>query len=122
MILVRMHRSAASRYLCFFFLMIRRPPRSSLFPYTPLFRSGFFFLLLFFNGIEERQTVAFGQGDVDLLEAGAPASRRRSAEHTSELQSPDHIVCRLLLEKKKFKNYLALPGITQTLIYTTPTQ
>src|SRR6476660_9991598 len=81
----------------FFFLMIRRPPRSTLFPYTTLFRS--------------------------RRDPGAPPGRRqhardlpgpgrrpaaRSEEHTSELQSPDHLVCRLLLEKKK-KFDLTLP-------------
>src|SRR5258708_25958706 len=72
-------------YFLFFFLMIRRPPRSTLFPYTTLFRS------------------------VPSLNSGTwtppgklfPFSSPRSEEHTSELQSPDHLVCRLLLEKKK---------------------
>src|SRR5258708_31207668 len=86
--------------------MIRRPPRSTLFPYTTLFRSGSCFC-----------------GEVKFEVTGAPAAmgychcescRRwsagpvnavaiahRSEEHTSELQSPDHLVCRLLLEKKK---------------------
>src|SRR6476660_10326766 len=70
-----------------FFLMIRRPPRSTLFPYTTLFRS---------NGGGARLARYLGQV------AGA-ASRRaiRSEEHTSELQSPDHLVCRLLLAKKQ---------------------
>src|SRR5258708_36092839 len=72
--------------LFFFFLMIRRPPRSTLFPYTTLFRSG-------------------RDGGRDHV-AGKAAGLRdqvgdRSEEHTSELQSPDHLVCRLLLEKKK---------------------
>src|SRR3989442_4868855 len=71
----------------FFFLMIRRPPRSTLFPYTTLFRS------LFPNGRAVRSSTA-GLG-------GAPADDdRRSEEHTSELQSRPHLVCRLLLEKK----------------------
>src|SRR5258708_24416595 len=69
----------------FFFLMIRRPPRSTLFPYTTLFRS-------FIAPVEY-----FDEGGG----AGRPADRPRSEEHTSELQSPDHLVCRLLLEKKK---------------------
>src|SRR6266487_6483564 len=69
----------------FFFLMIRRPPRSTLFPYTTLFRS--------------RQSRAAP------CEWRIPARGRcsRSEEHTSELQSPVHLVCRLLLEKKKKK-------------------
>src|SRR2546426_2457614 len=85
----------------FFFLMIRRPPRSTLFPYTTLFRSG---LAL---GVADR--VATGAGGVTALplvrERGGgavPAAvARRSEEHTSELQSPCNLVCRLLLEKKK---------------------
>src|SRR5258708_17608889 len=73
----------------FFFLMIRRPPRSTLFPYTTLFRSR----LAPRPGYTAR---AVG------CPAGHLAHRReRSEEHTSELQSPDHLVCRLLLEKKK---------------------
>src|SRR6185436_5686879 len=70
-----------------FFLMIRRPPRSTLFPYTTLFRSVFRF------GPSYPQTFPDGQFPVEAVE--------RSEEHTSELQSPDHLVCRLLLEKKK---------------------
>src|SRR5258708_10615024 len=76
----------------FFFLMIRRPPRSTLFPYTTLFRS---------RRLDQRQPC----GPRDLAMGGLMSppiarSRGRSEEHTSELQSPDHIVCRLLLEKK----------------------
>src|SRR5258708_12088116 len=73
----------------FFFLMIRRPPRSTLFPYTTLFRSQF----------PVASHVAHGERD-DLLKAWNQL-HDRSEEHTSELQSPDHLVCRLLLEKKK---------------------
>src|SRR6476660_10370424 len=73
----------------FFFLMIRRPPRSTLFPYTTLFRSGL--------GTRFARTGA-------LAGPGIDSRRRRSEEHTSELQSPDHLVCRLLLEKKNIKN------------------
>src|SRR5258708_34625083 len=72
----------------FFFLMIRRPPRSTLFPYTTLFRSD--------GDVTERQ-IAVGIAVGHLVAAAA----LRSEEHTSELQSPDHLVCRLLLEKKK---------------------
>src|SRR5258708_31076793 len=86
--------------LSFFFLMIRRPPRSTLFPYTTLFRSRW-------NrdrfGIEKAHCLdALCVGDVAGVHV--PVSRTlsiRSEEHTSELQSPDHLVCRLLLEKKK---------------------
>src|SRR5258708_11913014 len=71
--------------------MIRRPPRSTLFPYTTLFRSLFELLQL-----------AHSPGYVQNLVASL-RPRKRSEEHTSELQSPDHIVCRLLLEKKKIQ-------------------
>src|SRR5258708_24279985 len=79
--------------------MIRRPPRSTLFPYTTLFRSG------------DRKRI------VKAADRRRPRARRaeikiqnavriqvRSEEHTSELQSPDHLVCRLLLEKKKYND------------------
>src|SRR5258708_23825116 len=69
--------------------MIRRPPRSTLFPYTTLFRSHAHAL----RGVT-RPTPAGIAGWVAV-------HRTRSEEHTSELQSPDHLVCRLLLEKKK---------------------
>src|SRR5258708_18811768 len=76
--------------------MIRRPPRSTLFPYTTLFRSPFAtpFMALF-----GRERVACPL-DAQSLSCG-PGQGERSEEHTSELQSPDHLVCRLLLEKKK---------------------
>src|SRR5262249_62048973 len=73
----------------FFFLMIRRPPRSTLFPYTTLFRS-------FALPGELRAAIAF----VDLA-SFTPMTEARSEEHTSELQSLTNLVCRLLLEKKK---------------------
>src|SRR5258708_8230195 len=70
--------------------MIRRPPRSTLFPYTTLFRSA-----------ESFGCTSYGR----CVSTAGPESRLsvRSEEHTSELQSPDHLVCRLLLEKKKNK-------------------
>src|SRR5437870_12946972 len=71
----------------FFFLMIRRPPRSTLFPYTTLFRSLWWRAELA-EASPQRQT------DINV---------GRSEEHTSELQSRGHLVCRLLLEKKKKK-------------------
>src|SRR2546422_7780657 len=79
--------------LFFFFLMIRRPPRSTLFPYTTLFRS---------------RWPAGGNGPARppsrVAQNPTPCSdRERSEEHTSELQSRLHLVCRLLLEKKKKK-------------------
>src|SRR2546426_1338904 len=75
----------------FFFLMIRRPPRSTLFPYTTLFRSALFKEWACF-----RETpFEYSKGDTwDRMV-------HRSEEHTSELQSPCNLVCRLLLEKKK---------------------
>src|SRR2546426_5636354 len=75
----------------FFFLMIRRPPRSTLFPYTTLFRS------LGHVAQEDR-----GDGDAELRRRQLAVEILRSEEHTSELQSPCNLVCRLLLEKKKF--------------------
>src|SRR5258708_26773074 len=79
--------------------MIRRPPRSTLFPYTTLFRSQFV------AGNAVLVIVLGAKADAD---AGHGGSQRdaRSEEHTSELQSPDHLVCRLLLEKKKKNNMI----------------
>src|SRR6266581_2058721 len=76
-------------FFFFFFLMMRRPPRSTLFPYTTLFRP------------HRRQRA--GQPGTHRGHPVRPGRRRRSEEHTSELQSPVHLVCRLLLEKKKKK-------------------
>src|SRR3712207_8692098 len=90
---------------CFFFLMIRRPPRSTLFPYTTLFRSRPTSLAE--GGAEDVHRVARDvRCDVPVDVAG-DGDRRvaedlgRSEEHTSELQSRQYLVCRLLLEKKK---------------------
>src|SRR6266566_8726391 len=77
----------------FFFLMIRRPPRSTLFPYTTLFRP------------------PCAHGSRDRPRWDGARAHRRSEEHTSELQSPCNLVCRLLLEKKK-KNSRTVPSIT----------
>src|SRR3712207_8671170 len=91
----------------FFFLMIRRPPRSTLFPYTTLFRS------TWRTGVSGRRRVNRGaasrytdQDPEDEPERSTPDQRQprrpgRSEEHTSELQSRQYLVCRLLLEKKK---------------------
>src|SRR5258708_27022524 len=81
--------------------MIRRPPRSTLFPYTTLFRSVLGEGLVVFHVQLARRIV----GDIEQLHrlGQRRQSRQRSEEHTSELQSPDHLVCRLLLEKKKKK-------------------
>src|SRR5690348_17787067 len=72
--------------------MIRRPPRSTLFPYTTLFRSG----------LRVSEVAALKIGDIDSTRMLIRVEQR-SEEHTSELQSPVHLVCRLLLEKKKKK-------------------
>src|SRR2546429_5655735 len=76
--------------------MIRRPPRSTLFPYTTLFRS-------LRVGGQRRDRAAGAPGDQrrPLSQLEPEARQRRSEEHTSELQSRLHLVCRLLLEKKK---------------------
>src|SRR5258708_19013367 len=93
------------RFFIFFFLMIRRPPRSTLFPYTTLFRSG---RALPVSDPSRRDPRAAGAVQPRAPRPGAgdrlpilPHLGGRSEEHTSELQSPDHLVCRLLLEKKK---------------------
>src|SRR3989442_10890104 len=79
----------------FFFLMIRRPPRSTLFPYTTLFRSATFR----FEIDRRAATVPYFAGPGGVTPPGGN-SGTRSEEHTSELQSRPHLVCRLLLEKK----------------------
>src|SRR5947208_8725033 len=91
--------------------MIRRPPRSTLFPYTTLFRSGGCGRALGRARQRigfQRQKLATGADDFVFVSF-------RSEEHTSELQSPDHLVCRLLLEKKKKKK----PNADQTVENTT---
>src|SRR5258708_20233579 len=91
----------------FFFLMIRRPPRSTLFPYTTLFRSRRLPRRRSASDSVQRTAVRAGTNPA----RGAPRSGRwRSEEHTSELQSPDHLVCRLLLEKKKNKISIVTSG------------
>src|SRR6266704_6149154 len=90
-------RSHSSSSLCVFFLMIRRPPRSTLFPYTTLFRS------------PPRHRLA-ARGDQP---GGTRDPRRRSEEHTSELQSRFDIVCRLLLEKKNIITHIRLLTVGQ---------
>src|SRR5258708_11534623 len=84
--------------------MIRRPPRSTLFPYTTLFRS---YSILFGTilGISRFDVLvtAFFCAETLLILGVIFRPLLRSEEHTSELQSPDHLVCRLLLEKKKMK-------------------
>src|SRR3712207_8197147 len=99
-------------YIFFFFLMIRRPPRSTLFPYTTLFRSVAGALLVLLLGL----ALIAHRSYADIVERNAGLARLheflsslepvtpddpRSEEHTSELQSRQYLVCRLLLEKKK---------------------
>src|SRR3712207_8414018 len=97
--------------MIFFFLMIRRPPRSTLFPYTTLFRSG---LELAGAVLDLRGCHRARRGVRDLplrslfrlrrvrgRDGPEPVGLQRSEEHTSELQSRQYLVCRLLLEKKK---------------------
>src|SRR5256885_6183387 len=76
----------------FFFLMIRRPPRSTLFPYTTLFRS---------DGEMALEIMKDWVPHLVITDLAMPNLDGRSEEHTSELQSPCNLVCRLLLEKKK---------------------
>src|SRR5258707_7376389 len=86
--------SAACSIICsmfFFFLMIRRPPRSTLFPYTTLFRSS----------APRARDCRHARPQRSLR--GSCRTQPRSEEHTSELQSRQYLVCRLLLEKKKIK-------------------
>src|SRR5260363_458690 len=93
--------------LHFFFLMIRRPPRSTLFPYTTLFRSVSVAVMVWLPTVSKVS-----------LKLPTPL---RSEEHTSELQSPDHLVCRLLLEKKE-KKHTVLDCIITTKNTTTKTR
>src|SRR5258708_27011017 len=93
--------------------MIRRPPRSTLFPYTTLFRSpgiarAFRKIDVGLCGKGDVAALAGDLGEQEFVKQVFGQLLLRSEEHTSELQSPDHLVCRLLLEKKK--------TITQTLI------
>src|SRR5438034_6898680 len=92
----------SSLVIFFFFSMIRRPPISTLFPYTTLFRSRLLLglgwpMIYFVFAAAGRKTAA----------QRLPAIRLRSEEHTSELQSHSDLVCRLLLEKKKNSKYSA---------------
>src|SRR2546422_6644895 len=100
-VVVSFYHSCAVLYVCFFFfLMIRRPPRSTLFPYTTLFRSP--------NRDRRLWPGQFARVTLRLAELPNATVVPRSEEHTSELQSRLHLVCRLLLEKKKKKIYASL--------------
>src|SRR5258708_24179153 len=83
--------------------MIRRPPRSTLFPYTTLFRS----LGVTARHLRRAFTENVGIGPKEFART---VRLQRSEEHTSELQSPDHLVCRLLLEKKKMSKEYRITG------------
>src|SRR5947199_5695663 len=94
--------------------MIRRPPRSTLFPYTTLFRSRLLLPIPFVSSSENPS----GSPPIGTQDEEGHAHLPRSEEHTSELQSLRHLVCRLLLEKKK------IPRTTETTprAHTTPTR
>src|SRR3712207_8105565 len=107
--------------LLFFFLMIRRPPRSTLFPYTTLFRSlqslVFSRYLMYYNVYGHHAlripTVMFLRAVQDAIQAGTMtfdklSEQDRSEEHTSELQSRQYLVCRLLLEKTNTRHRNAI--------------
>src|SRR5690348_17970820 len=101
--------------------MIRRPPRSTLFPYTTLFRSrGAARRRRVVRALGGRRRAAAAGGAGARADAGgqprarAAAPRARSEEHTSELQSPVHLVCRLLLEKKNNKQTTLRQVTTRT--------
>src|SRR5260370_32803039 len=97
--------------ICFFFLMIRRPPRSTLFPYTTLFRSRPFTYLHYAYLSCLGFTAPLAGVLLESLRRRSPLFWGRSEEHTSELQSHLNLVCRLLLEKKKYnmRKYGLLP-------------
>src|SRR5438067_5100259 len=92
------------RLTFFFFLMIRRPPRSTLFPYTTLFRSGSPRSSAWESSSRWCRTCRPGGRVISWGSAGPRTSR--SEEHTSELQSRFDLVCRLLLEKKKNQTHI----------------
>src|SRR5258708_15129643 len=102
----------------FFFLMIRRPPRSTLFPYTTLFRSFLFGAEFTWvhakhrTGKENPAAQDAARDDKNERQLGTVS---RSEEHMSELQSPDHLVCRLLLEKKKSQRARCLSAASSLL-------
>src|SRR2546422_4019520 len=95
--------------------MIRRPPRSTLFPYTTLFRSKFLLLLLKAAHCECKRHKS-KEHEGDAFEGDRARAAERSEEHTSELQSRLHLVCRLLLEKKKKNIHDPLYGLSQTVV------
>src|SRR5256885_10944949 len=117
MLVVRvfLYKYTVHRACSFFFLMIRRPPRSTLFPYTTLFRS-----TARHTGGNLRHELAEALGGRlgCIHVVGLQLQRGRSEEHTSELQSPCNLVCRLLLEKKKRINNITTNVVSQKVRYT----
>src|SRR2546430_11339151 len=106
--MIRLRMSPFHPDISFFFLMIRRPPRSTLFPYTTLFRSrpcggGA-------RGDRHPDPRHDARGRAHRASCRGSGCRSRSEEHTSELQSQSNLVCRLLLEKKKYKHAITADG------------
>src|SRR2546430_5729348 len=104
------------RVVFFFFLMIRRPPRSTLFPYTTLFRSLEKYEVATVTAVGKPGTQAFlgadaptGATNIKVTSVANISAGDRSEEHTSELQSQSNLVCRLLLEKKKTIHFTLVP-------------
>src|SRR5438445_5835907 len=98
----------------FVFLLIRRPPRSTLFPYTTLFRSTSPVLTI--NPADRPKLGSVGTA-IPGVQLKIAADGERSEEHTSELQSRQYLVCRLLLEKKKYIEFYAVLNFIQSLRY-----
>src|SRR5258708_12735545 len=97
--------------------MIRRPPRSTLFPYTTLFRSLGIFRIVTHLVCALRTKMRRVRRTVVVHHHTFVAPHFRSEEHTSELQSPDHLVCLLLLQKKKH-HQLALPSSSASFVHS----
>src|SRR2546430_7676274 len=104
-------------FMYFFFLMIRRPPRSTLFPYTTLFRSRSASLSGSLRGVNAPMPPAISTVRPGYSSLSVTMVKSRSEEHTSELQSQSNLVCRLLLEKKITKRArdVTLPDHLRTL-------
>src|SRR2546422_5062713 len=105
--------TATPESLFFFFLMIRRPPRSTLFPYTTLFRSTQ-------RPKSTNEVLKKDRSTRFAIERHIKKPLKRSEEHTSELQSRLHLVCRLLLEKKNKTRLVPLSSLKHTTIPTAP--
>src|SRR3712207_8939748 len=98
--------------------MIRRPPRSTLFPYTTLFRSS---PLILVDNVEVPDLNLVNPDDIETISVlKDAASASRSEEHTSELQSRQYLVCRLLLEKKNVNRESQGPPVAATLVSNLP--